>query len=74
MHLITACMHTKWFRLCLTLCDPMEYSPPGSSAHGIFQVRILEWVANALLQRIFPTQRLNLRFLRLLNCRKILYH
>ena len=28
----------------LTLCDPMGSSPPGSSVHGIFQVRILEWV------------------------------
>ena len=26
-------------------CDPMDYSPPGSSVHGIFQARILEWVA-----------------------------
>ena len=26
-------------------CDPMEYSPPGSSVHGISQARILEWVA-----------------------------
>ena len=30
---------------CQTLCDPMDYSPPGSSVHGIFQARILEWVA-----------------------------
>ena len=30
---------------CLTLCDPMGYSPPGSSVHGILQARILEWVA-----------------------------
>ena len=30
---------------CLTLCDPMACSPPGSSIHRIFQVRILEWVA-----------------------------
>ena len=30
---------------CLTLCDPMDYSPPGSSVHGIFQARIQEWVA-----------------------------
>ena len=28
-----------------TLCSPMEYSPPGSSVHGIFQARTLEWVA-----------------------------
>ena len=30
---------------CLTLCDPMDGSLPGSSGHGIFQARILEWVA-----------------------------
>ena len=32
-------------RLCLTLCDPINSSPPGSSVHGIFQGRILAWVA-----------------------------
>ena len=30
---------------CLTLCDPVDYSPPGSSIHGILQARILEWDA-----------------------------
>ena len=30
---------------CPTLCDPVDCSLPGSSAHGIFQARILEWVA-----------------------------
>ena len=30
---------------CPTPCDPMDCSPPGSSVHGIFQARILEWVA-----------------------------
>ena len=29
----------------LTLCDPMDCSPPGSSVHGILQARMLEWVA-----------------------------
>ena len=32
-------------QLCLTLCDHMNYSPPGSSGHGILHARILEWVA-----------------------------
>ena len=32
-------------KLCLTFCDPMDCSLPGSSAHGIIPVRILEWVA-----------------------------
>ena len=31
-------------QLCLTLCDPMDCSPPGSSVHGISQARTLEWV------------------------------
>ena len=38
----------KWSevaQLCLTLCDPVDCSPPGSSIHGILQARILEWVA-----------------------------
>ena len=34
-------------QLCLTLCDPMDYSPPGSSVHGILQARVLEWGAIA---------------------------
>ena len=34
---------------CLTLSDPMDCSPPGSSVHGIFQARVLEWGAN-----VFP--------------------
>ena len=32
-------------KLNLSLCDPMDCSPPGSSVHGILQVRILEWLA-----------------------------
>ena len=32
---------------CLTLSDPMDCSPPGSSAHGIFQASVLEWGAIA---------------------------
>ena len=35
-------------QLCLTLCDPMDCSPPGSSIHGIFQAIVLEWGAIAL--------------------------
>jgi len=38
----------KWSEVahsCPTLCDPMDFSLPGSSVHGIFQVRVLEWVA-----------------------------
>ena len=38
-------MHTQLLQSCLTLCDPMDCSLPGSSVHGILQARILEWVA-----------------------------
>ena len=37
-----ACVHAQ---LCLTLCNPLDCSPPGSSVHGIFQTKILERVA-----------------------------
>ena len=30
---------------CLTLCNPMDCSPPGSSVHGMLQAKVLEWVA-----------------------------
>ena len=40
--IVVACVCVQ---LCLTLWDPMECSPPGSSVHGISQARILEWVA-----------------------------
>ena len=36
------CLVAQWYP---TLCDPMGYSPSGSSVHGILQARILEWVA-----------------------------
>ena len=38
-------MDAKSLQLCLTFCNPMDYSLPGSSFHGILQARILEWVA-----------------------------
>ena len=38
-------MCAKSLQLCPTLCDPMYYSPPGSSVHGILQARKLEWAA-----------------------------
>ena len=39
------CVYVLVTQLCLTLCDPMDCSPPGSFVHGILQARILEWVA-----------------------------
>ena len=37
----------KSLQSCPTLCDPIDGSPPGSSVHGIFQARVLEWGAIA---------------------------
>ena len=44
-------------QFCLTLCNPMNFSLPGSSVHGILQARILEWVAIP-----FPRDASNPRF------------
>ena len=45
MELSYAYMHAQLLQSYLILCDPMDCNPPGSSVHGIFQARILEWVA-----------------------------
>ena len=39
------CVHAQSRQLYLTLWDPMDCNPPGSSVHGILQARIVEWVA-----------------------------
>ena len=44
----------KSLQLCPTLCDPIDGSPPGSSVHGIFQARTLEWGAIAFSDRAIP--------------------
>ena len=45
LNLYTACVRAKSFQACLTLCNLMDCSPPGFSAHRILQARILEWVS-----------------------------
>ena len=42
---VCVCVCAESLSCVPTLCDPMDYSPPGSSVHGILQARILEWVA-----------------------------
>ena len=49
----------KSLQSCPTLCDPMDCSPPGSSVHGIFQARVLEWgtiafSVNCVAEAYFP--------------------
>ena len=39
-------------QLCLTLSDPLDCSLPGSSVHGIFQARVLEWVVTAFSEKL----------------------
>ena len=50
-HFLLQCMKAKSegevAQLCPTPSDPMDCSPPGSSAHGIFQARVLEWILAA---------------------------
>ena len=66
----TKLLHVKLLQLHLTLCDPMDCSPPGSSVHGDFPGKNTRVGCHALLQGIYPTQGLNLG---LPHCRWILY-
>ena len=65
LHTLCACMLSRFSRV--RLCDPMDYSPSGSSVHGILQARIVG--CQVLLQGIFPTLRSNLSHLCLLHWR-----
>ena len=49
--LFSATVHAKLLQLCLTLCNPMDCKPPGSSVYGISQGRLLEWVAISFPRR-----------------------
>ena len=51
----TAAAAAKSLQSCPTLCDPIDGSPPGSSIHGIFQARVLEWGAIAFSARYHST-------------------
>ena len=46
-HLEPDILESEVARSCPTLSDPMDCSPPGSSVHGVFQARVLEWGAIA---------------------------
>ena len=61
----------KSLKLCSTLCDPMDCNLSGYSDLGIFQARMLEWVAISFSRGILLTQESNPG---LLHCRQTLYH
>ena len=65
---VALCLVTQ---LCPTLCDPMDCSPPGSSAHGDSPGKSIGVGCHALLQGILPTEGSNPG---LLHCSQILYH
>ena len=49
---LSVCVHAcSVAQSCLTLCNPMDCSPSGSSVHGIFQARIMQWVAISYSRR-----------------------
>ena len=58
----------------LTLCNPMDYSLPGSSVHGILQARILEWVAISFSRGLSQPRDWTPCLLCLLHCRQIFFY
>ena len=48
---VTTKSESEVVQSCLTLCNPSDHSLPGSFVHGIFQARILEWVAVSFFRR-----------------------
>ena len=51
--MFAAAAAAKSLQSCLTLCDPIDGSPPGFSVHGILQARVLEWDAIAFSAAMF---------------------
>ena len=70
---VYACVCDQSLQLCLTLCNLMDCSLPGSSVHGILQARILEWVAMPSSRGSSGPRNQNPNLLCLLLCRQILY-
>ena len=57
--------------MCSTLSDPMDCSPPGSSIHGIFQAKVLEWGAIAF--PLLGTQQINPYFIANTHCQSLVF-
>ena len=75
---IVPCMCVLVAQLCLTLCDPTDYSPPGFFVHGILQASILEWIAvpfsrgSSRPRNRTPVSCINQQILYHLSCREVL--
>ena len=63
-----AAVAAKSLQLCLTLCDPIDDSLPGSSIPGILQARILEWVAISFSNACMHAKSLQLCLALCLGC------
>ena len=66
----SACVCAQLLQLCPIVCNPIGYSSPGSSVHGIFQVRILEQIAISFSKGSSLPRKLNSHP----HCSQILYH
>ena len=67
-------MRAKSLQSCLTLCNPVDHSPPGSTVYGFLQARILEWVT--MLSSRESSQPRNQTCISYVSCigRQVLYH
>ena len=71
---IHSCMCAKLLQSYLTLCDPIDCSPPGSSVDGIHQARIIEWVVMPPSRGSFrPRDRTSVSYVSCTD-RQVLYH
>ena len=57
--LLFMCLCAQSHQSCPTLCDPLDCSLPGSSVHGTFQARILEWIAISFSRGSSPRDRIH---------------
>ena len=70
--MVAAAAAAKSLQSCPTLCDPIDGSPQGSSVHGIFQARVLEWGANALSNEMVDHPPKSQQFLNMFRVKAII--
>ena len=59
---------------CPTPSDPMDYSPPGSSIHGLLQAKVLEWGAIAFSEKLYESSEKVLKVLDFLKVQSKMYN